>query len=266
MKCISCESEINPKWKHAVDSNICPFCGDSIMDENLRDLFSSLNNCMQNLQNYQEQLDDWMLSNFNYIKTNSPNLIKFVPKEELREASRSKKQDPEPQESKKFTVKVTTEHGEQEVEAEKIQPEEKTHEFFQRAEAIKPGIDGFHSATEKTEHLKKIAQQIKRAGNISRKGSSSEDSFMNMMDDADPEAVEEMQSLLSGNEIASSLDHGDDDEIPSFVLNMANKSKGHGGQNQADLIKLHQMQERMSNSRKNFESGENRGRGGFSRS
>jgi len=77
-----------------------------------------------------------------------------------------------------------------------------------------------------------------------------------------------MQSLLEGNDIASSLsDVTIDDDIPSVVLNMANKAKGkNNNTNSADLIKLQQLQSRVSQSKQNFESGLNRGKGSFSRS
>ena len=42
MKCTSCEREIDPKWRHAIDTNLCPFCGLFIMEERLKDLFFSL--------------------------------------------------------------------------------------------------------------------------------------------------------------------------------------------------------------------------------
>jgi hypothetical protein len=44
------------------------------------------------------------------------------------------------------------------------------------------------------------------------------------------------------------------------------KGSGKGPTNAADLLKLQQMQNRIANSRRNFENGGNRGKGGFSRS
>ena len=268
MKCMSCKSEINPQWRHAIDANICPFCGQNVMEENLKELFSNLRATMDELQNYSEQLDDWMLSNYEFIKTNSPNLIKFVPKEQLKSAEVSKsKHQADEVENAKFMVKVQTEHGEQEILSEKIQTEERTNAFFKRAETVKPNLDGFHSTAEKTQHLKGLANQIKKAGSSGLTGR-----FMSaeMLENADPEAVAEMQSLMSeSNGISSSLASPGDDEIPAVVLAMANNSgRGSSTSNANDLMKLQQMQDRVANSRKNFESGENRGckGGGFSRS
>ena len=264
MECISCEVEINTKWKHAIDINVCPFCGSNIMEEQLKNLLSSLGDIMSKLQDYPDQVNDWMLSNFNFIKTDSSKLIEFLPKEQkyLKKI--------EEEEDRTFTVKVKTDSGEQEVRVKKVQTEGKTNDFFKRAEVIRPNIDGFNSTTEKTEHLKKIALQIKQSGStsIDYSDDSDEDSFITSGEVEDPNASSEMGSLFSNNEISSSLGElsSGDDNIPSVVLNMANRSKGHSGNNSADLFRLQQSRDRVENSRRNFESGANRGKGGFSRS
>jgi len=271
---MSCESEINPKWKHAIDSNVCPFCGDSVMEEKLKNLFSDLRSTMNELIEYPDQLHDWMLSNYDFIKTDSPDLPKHLSPDFMdhimKEVSyniSSKKPQKDMVENGKFTVKIQTEQGEEEIQAERIQNEERTNSFFKRAEAVKPNIDGFKSTAEKTQHLKNMANQIKKAGTNTLTGNSSGYISAEMLENADPEAIAEMQSLMSGNEIVSALPASDDDEIPDIVLQMANKSSGKPStSNGADLLKLQQMQQRVKNSRMNFESGENRGKGGFSRS
>ena len=271
MKCISCESDINPKWKHAIDQNICPYCGQSIMDEALKNLLSILNDTMVKMQDYSDQLNDWMLSNFNFIRTDSEKLINYVSKEALKEIKRveDQKDFEERKENKKFTVKVKTDAGEQEVLAERIQSEDKTNEFFKRAEVVKPRIEGFQNASEKTEHLKKLAQQIKRVGAPLLANESGDSQFLSpeLIEAADPDAVLEMQSLLDGNEISSSLgDVSIDDDIPPVVLNMVSRAKSKSGSNPADLVKLQQLHSRVNQSKQNFESGSNRGKGSFSRS
>ena len=81
MQCMSCNSEIDPKWKFAIDNNSCPFCGQVILPEDLKELLSSLRSNIDSLmESYSNQLDDWMLSNFNYIKTDSPNIKDYIPK------------------------------------------------------------------------------------------------------------------------------------------------------------------------------------------
>lgn len=288
MKCISCETEINPKWTHAIDMNVCPFCGKHIMEEHLKNLFATLRETMDDLQKYPQQLNDWMLSNHNYIKTDSPDIAQYMPEDMLKEIKKSEA-DKEFQKRKdaqnKFTVKVQTETGEEEVEAEKIQSEERTSEFFKRAEVIKKvpptkqqlGPNVYHSPAEKTEHLKKMAQQIKREGaqGLSSMGGGSMGIPAEMLDQADPEAVAEFQSMISGGgDVASSID-GDsdfDDDLPGgdFILqaNMA-AAAAKGGQgntgeyNAKDAAHLQRLQSKVSQARKNINSG---AKGSFSRS
>jgi hypothetical protein len=247
------------------------------MDEELKELFSSLCDTMDDLTPYQDQLDDWMLSNHNYIKTTSDKLASYIPQEYFdslkQEAVEKFKQgldldteDFEKRKNKKFKVKVTTEAGEQEIVAEKIQSEEKTNGFYSRAEAVKPNIEGFKSVTEKTQHLKAMAQQIRREGAtvVNQSGMAGIIS-PEMMESADPSAVAEMQAMIGGGDMINSAlpdsEFTGEDEIPASVLRMANMAQSGGKGSQADLAKLQQLQNRVSGSRKNFLSGG----GGFSR-
>lgn len=268
MKCISCTTEINPKWTHAIDINVCPFCGKHIMEEHLKNLFHTLRTTMESLAEYTDQLNDWMLSNHNYIKTDSVNLIDYIPKEQLKTEVVEKPDFDKPKNT--FIVKVKGDNGvEEEVVAEKIQPEEKTNDFFKRAEVIRPNIDGFQSTAQKNEHLKKMVQQIKRTGSATTSGEGQTSHISpEMMENADPETVAELESVLNGDHITSSLSDTGDDDIPQFVLNMGKNMKGGGKSNSADLLKLQQQHDRLRHSRENFESGGNRGGkgGGFSRS
>lgn len=262
MKCMSCEREIDPKWKHAIDTNLCPFCGLHIMEEKLKNLFSNLCAIMDDLsEKYQDQLNDWMISNHDYIKTDSPQITQYMPKEYLHELKKEE-DDRKFQEKKKFTVKVQTDSGEEEVEVEKIQSDKTTNEFFKRAE-VGRSKDG---PAEKTQRLKEMVKQIKKTGSTSVNDAGTADIISpEMLEMADPDAVAEFQSQISGGEIASSLPDANDDEIPAVVMAMANKSKGNSSSSGADLLKLQQMQQRQQESRQNFESGNNRGKGGFSR-
>lgn len=270
MKCISCSVDINPQWTHAIDMNVCPFCGKHIMEEHLKNLFTTLRTTMESLADYSDQLNDWMLSNHNYIKTTAINLIDYVPKEQLKSIKPVPSQDVEEKKDNRFIVKVKNDSGEEEdVVAEKIQPEERTNDFFKRAEVIRSS-DGFQTPAQKSEHLKKVVQQIKRKGSESLSGEGAASIISpEMMDNADPEAVAEMESLLDNDSIVSSLPSSDGDDVPDVILKMASVAKGGGSKSSAtDLLKLQQQQERLRASRENFESGGNRGGkgGGFSRS
>jgi hypothetical protein len=236
MKCLSCQIDINPQWKHAIDVNLCPFCGKEIMEEHLKNLFSSLRQIMDSLQQYPDQIDDWMFSNHNYIKTDSPDLYQFIPPQFLEQfksqveenlTSQLEETKSKPKKTEKFIVKVPTENGqEEEVVAEKLQDDNKTNEFFKRAEVKDPAS--------RTEEIKKMAQQIKRAGH------SSVSDLLN----SETEENEFSVALSGGEEISSSLDQSvDDEKIPSFVLNMAKKRAAQKDPND-DLIKLRQLQDK----------------------
>lgn len=258
MKCKSCETQINPKMTHAIEQNMCPFCGESILDEELKNLLSSLNNIMLSLSSYPEQLEDWLLSNYNFIKTDSPTLIDYVP-----EKLKTKVEEP-----KRSVVKIKTDKGEEEVIVEKTQSEETTNEFFKRADVIKPKIDGFNSIAEKTKYLKNLAQQIKKSGSpIVTANDMQEMISPEVLDNVNQEDVMEMSQMLDGGSVASALATPDyEEEIPSAVLAMASKAKNKGSSSAVDLLRLQQMQDRVKNSRSNFEDGANRGKNGFSRS
>ena len=283
MRCISCESEINPKFKHALDINVCPFCGEHIMEEHLKNCLAALSTAMADMVKYPDQLSDWLLSNHNYIKTDSQNIGKYMPQDILQELKKidNDKDFQKRKDSQKFTVKVQTENGQEEIQAEKIQSEERTNEFFKRAEVIKSGAktsqqlgpNAYRSPAEKTEHLKKVAQQIKKEGSqgLNATGGSSMMISADMLENADPDAVAEFQSMISGNEIQSSIDSDMDDDLPGgdYILqaNMAAaqaKSNGgsDGGYNAKDASALQKMQSKINQSRKNINNGS---KGSFSR-
>ena len=272
MKCKSCEVEINPKWQHAINSNICPFCGETILDENVKNLFTTLQEVMELLQAFPNELQDWLLSNFNFIRTDSPNIINYVPEELLRARK--------PETLEKHTITVKTDKGDEEVVVEKTQSQDRTDSFFARAEAVKPRIDGFNSATEKTERVRALANKIKKEGSsgidIAAMIQAEKEESPGAVG-AGPGSFAEMERMMlqdsQGSQIMSSIPTSDDgeEEIPSVVAAMANMARGNNGgsvqsQNEArDLMKLQQLQNRTAQSRQNFQNGENRGKGGFSR-
>lgn len=297
MKCISCEIEINPKWKHAIDRNICPFCGQSIMEELLKGLLSTLQDTMEKLQSYPDQVNDWLLSNYNFIKTDSPDLVSYVPKETIKELK--KELDNEDFDRKRTTIKVRTANGEEEeVVTEKIQSDSKTAGFFERSGLIKKGArdEGggdedldtgdqaaatptsqkppkpktFKTAAERTKYLKELKEKIETEGS---QGIISEKGLVAMIDPAnldsvDPEDVAALQSAIGSGDIINSalpapLDD-DEDGMTKRVLSMnlaasnRNSIKGHdGGYNQKDAQALQNLVDKAQ--------GKNMG-GGFSRS
>jgi len=278
MKCISCETEINPKWKHAIDINVCPFCGKHIMEEHLKNCVAALSDAMDAMAKYPEQLDDWLLSNHNYIKTDSPGLKAYLPKEAIKEM-RKALDDEEFQEKKKSIVKIKTrdEDGnvtEQDVEVEKMATDDRTQTFHDRANNMlkaEKAVDGEpKSVATKTKDLRAVAEKVKRevaAAMSSKEGGMASMISKESLAEADPEAVAEFQAVISsGDIVASSLpptSDGDDDEIPSVVLAMASMKKGgaDGGANEKDLRALANMQAKVQGGAKRLNSG----KGSFSR-
>ena len=263
MKCISCEAEINPKFKHAIERNICPFCGGSIMEELLKTLLVSLGETMQKMQQYPDQLDDWLFSNYDYIKTNSSDLINFVPKDQLKELKKDVDND-DFLERKKKIIKVKVENcKEEEVVTEQVQSKSRTAGFFERAEVTKrrdnedddardtdssiesdeeQGIQlnpiqsikkprAFKSAADKTRHLKELKKKIEDEGAQVAIGETGLVSTIDpeSLENADPEMVAAFSSSLGDGDIitsalpTSSLD--DEDAMTDQILSI-NQSLG----------------------------------------
>lgn len=290
MKCISCETEINPKWAHAIEINVCPFCGQHIMEEHLKNCIASLAIAMGDMLKYPEQLDDWLLSNHSYIKTSSPNLVNYLPEEVLQQLfKKPAPKGPSLEEPQVSVQKIKVPDGKggftvETVQVEKTQSAEHTSGFFDRAEVLKGAgktsgkapkaadeSDAPKSVAEKTRNLAKLAQQIRTE--VSQ-GVGNESGLAVMMrpemiDQADPEAVAEFQAAITtGDIIASGLPHASDgedegDSIPGIVQSMASRAltKGSGGgANDKDLATLYEMQNKVAGAQKRL------GKGGFSRS
>jgi len=137
MKCLSCEAEIIPKWKHAIDQNVCPFCGDTIMQVDCKQLLTTLTSTIEVLsKEYPDYLEDWLSSNFN-----------FVPASKLQELESKLKQ----------TGRVEPRSGPPALPDENVtsvQDQSVTNEFF-----IKAGVK---NVVEKNKDLKALVSEIKK--------------------------------------------------------------------------------------------------------
>lgn len=292
MKCISCETEINPKWKHAIDINVCPFCGEHIMEEHLKNCVANLAAAMEDMLKYPEQLNDWLLSNHNFIKTDSPDISKYMPAEMLKQLRKSEDekefQSRKDSQGKREVIKIKTDSGEEEVVVQKIQSDERASEFFKRAEVIKNpnspskqqlgpnSTPAYQSPAEKTEYLKKVKQQIEKIGSPALTSNEGGSMMLpaEMLANADPEAVAEFQQMISGVDIASSVEDDSwdgSDDLPggdgilqaNRAIAAAKQGGGSSGEyNSKDAAHLARLQEKVSNSRKNMKGGG----GSFSRS
>lgn len=224
MKCVSCEFEIDPKWKHAVDMNQCPSCGNAIMDENLKSLLATLSKTVDSLAEFPDVLEDWMKT-YGYVH-----------------------RDKIPKQSK---VKEVVRGDDGEIIDAPV--DESVNKFFKNA-----GVDRVVS---KKQHMQSLLSKI-RDGSDSVDMSGGVMS-RDMMESADPEAVAEYHAMMGGeseDEIYSSsqsYDDDGDDDIPPAVLAMANKARGNSNKsNQSnDLEKLQKMQARSAKNRMTGGSG-----------
>jgi Zn-finger nucleic acid-binding protein len=257
MECLSCQTQIDPKWRHAIELNTCPFCGQHIIDERLQDLLTALAGMMEEAKDFSTQVEDWLLSNHGYIKTNSPNLHKYLPKEQLASYSKelAEKEFLERKNGKRI-IKVKTENGEQDVEVEQIQSDERTASFHQRAQANKGGNgEKFENVSEKTRHLKNLMKKIKSEGGelltadgqiIGGSGQYENSQEMN----------EELYAAVASGEdemIRSSLptiEENGMEKVPSVVLNMAKMAgvRNQGKDPSDDLRRLEEMRAKAQRS------------------
>jgi hypothetical protein len=188
---------------------------------------------MEDMQKYPNELDDWMLSNYNYIKTTSPNLVFYIDKDMLKDLKKEA-DDSAFQEKKMTLIKIKNADGEEEetwVETRKNQSPDKTKGFFERAEVFKEpksagkGNDEPKSIAEKTQHLKEIADKIRKE---SAQGIVGKDTLASMIESDydgsdEPVSKEDLESILSGN-LPEESQSNDLDEVPSSVKRMAEKA------------------------------------------
>jgi hypothetical protein len=241
MECLSCKVEIDPKWKHALENNVCPFCGDNVMPEDLKNYIISLRSTLDIFkEKYSNQLDDLLFSNYKYVRTDSPRMKQFIPEPKVIYNSipdQTREDDSDSDES--------AEEKDSSVVA--VQDPEVTSKFFKNAGASR------HAA--RTEELKNLVSQIK-TNNPKLSALVKQGSAEDMSDE------EFMESEGANSSISTPYD---DEDIPPAVLAFAGQSgKNNPGYNPKDMLRLQQLQQRTAQSRKNVVNGTG-GKGSFSR-
>ena len=258
MKCMSCEATIDPKWKYSIQNNLCPFCGQLIMEDFLKDNLSILSETFDKLKEYSDHLDDWLQSNYGLVKLDSE-FFKNAVKEALPK-------------KREATVRYTSEQVNEDVEP--IQMSEQAEKIYARA-----GVK-LQQTSEKNNKLKDSVKQIKRAG-----GSISQAPDIDMMN-ASPEDLEDLRvwnemhqnagqttnidltealnyatSSLSPSsldiDIKSSMSDDDDgDEIHPAAIALSNMKKGSYDQKSAaDVEKLKNMYSKAHSSKSRMQGG-----------
>lgn len=70
MKCKSCSELIPPKFAHSIKTNICPFCGEGIMDELLQKVLTNLQIIMKEAEPFMIEVEEWFAANYSFCKGN----------------------------------------------------------------------------------------------------------------------------------------------------------------------------------------------------
>jgi hypothetical protein len=251
---MSCQSDVNPKWKYAIDTNLCPCCGKIIMQEEIKKLLTTLSDSIEGLLKYPEYLNDWLFLRFNFVPAYKIQILEKQVEELKLKLSENRITDKDCIES---VDKINNEVNEvNEVNEDSIdsvdkkevnestlisvQNEKITNEFFKRSNADK--------IVKNSKNIKDLVSRIKNSSIQDTMENSS-----NITEYIEPE-------------ITSSLDTSDDlDHIPDSVLAFANDAKDFvsSGYNKKDLDKLRELQEKSRGARQRMLSGANKG--GFSR-
>lgn len=72
MKCNSCQENISPKMKKAVEKNLCPFCGDKIVPDELRKSLTVLDSTMEFLlQKFETETLDYIKDKYSLVSKSS---------------------------------------------------------------------------------------------------------------------------------------------------------------------------------------------------
>lgn len=251
MKCKSCEGEVPPKFAHAIAMNMCPLCGEEIMDKELQVILVELKSCMTDgVAQYPETIFDWLKSNY-HLYTEDEVQAK-VKEAEVKTAEAVKativattgnKGLP----TKESAKKIELDKDGNQVAGPALQSQEKTNKFFKNA-LIDKTVD-------QQSHFKNIVKQIKKSGSpmlFDEEGTSGviTPDMAEQMGQMDAEEVAALNAAFGNDEesgINSGLDSSDmdyEDEIPAIVSsNPAFMQQGNSGQvNMKDVARLQNQQ------------------------
>lgn len=229
MKCKSCSESISSKFIHALSVNLCPFCGESIMSEELQIALSELTEVMKYSETYKEEMFEWLKTNYNLIDGNS---------EEYKALTEKKMPPPKQIKIRKDSSEVDLDENGNQLTGQSLQNPESTNVFMNRA-GIKPP----------QENYKDIVARIKGA---SINSPSTESLTMTDIVKAKPEDIEAMENMLMQEQapaIHSAISYTDDgdDDLDPIAESLARMGDAtHGGKqtdyNARDMAKLQKLQ------------------------
>lgn len=265
MKCKSCQGEVSPKFAHAIAINMCPLCGEAIMEPELQNALKNLKTAMEISALYPDEVFDWLKSNYNLIKQSvmddAMRALEATVESKVAtqvETIKATYYKPTPKSGKGSTTtdsnEVAVDKDGNQLEGETIQSQEMTNKFMKNA--------GVNKMVERNEHYKKIVNEIKKNGApalIDENGGSGVVT-PDMLKALDADETEELQAYFGSEPgVSSSLDgdYDDDDDIPSVVLGMANQAKrAQGGNyNPKDIAALQEIHGKAKKASRALSSG-----------
>lgn len=232
MKCISCNTEIDPKWKHAITKNSCPFCGKDILDDKLKKLFSTAESVLTELSNnYPSELEDWMRSNFLFVKPNK--IAQHHLNSNVKSAAKSN-----------ANIKTEIIDGEEvQVEGEVLNDSSVNDAFMQNA--------GAGNIVKERERLRKLAKEIREKGARMVEFTTEGDDTVSE-EDMEPIATSDLVEGMSAA-LSQSLSNPEHDNLPSFLpsttVNNASRS------DRADMARLQRLMNKTENARNEMANG-----------
>ena len=77
MICINCNCDISPAFVNAIATNVCPGCGQSIMDNDTFEFMKELGDAMSKMENNAQGLAGWIISNYTLTKIGQVAPVEF---------------------------------------------------------------------------------------------------------------------------------------------------------------------------------------------
>ena len=68
MRCVSCGTNIPPEWVAAIESNVCPGCGNEIMSAESQEFMQELSDAIARMPNDPQGLAGWLMSTYRFKK------------------------------------------------------------------------------------------------------------------------------------------------------------------------------------------------------
>ena len=252
MKCKSCSGDVPPKFSHAILVNICPLCGDPIMDDELQSALADLKSAMTATASYPNEIFDWLKSNYNLFTLDDVTAKLNEAEAKLKETYTQQIVKPIPKSAQPLPPpkEIQVDEDGNQLTGQVIQSPDQTSKFLKDPKVTR--------AISKQDHFKNVIKQIKSSGKMPESsgisggggGGALTPDMIEGIDGSegglDSEELAELNAAFGNDEpgIQSGLDDemGFDDEIPLAVLNMANAAGGNVGSNNKDLKKLAALQ------------------------